>query len=86
MADIKFEQYLILYDYERIFRTNNAVSLKDCLVQYLDYTGNNRPLLRKALNGMETEQEMIELINAMTTYTIEHIFKIDKVVYEAKSQ
>ena len=86
MADIKFEQYLILYDYERVFCTNNAVSLKDCLVQYLDYTGNNRPLLRKALNGMETEQEMVELINAMTTYTIEHIFKIDKVIYEAKSK
>ena len=79
--EIKFEQYLILYDDESYFHTNNAVSVKSCLIQFLDYTGNNIPLVRKALNGMEKEKEMVDLINAMTNETIRYVYKIDRMIY-----
>lgn len=80
MAELKFEQYLILYD-DCYFHTDNAVSVKDCLIQFLDYTGNNVPLIRKALNGMETEKDMVDLINAITSEKIDCIYKIDKQIY-----
>lgn len=87
MADIKFEKYVILYDFgEHWFYTENAVSAKDALIQFLDHTGNNKPLIRKALNGMENEVEMVELINTMTSEYIARVYKIDKVVYNCQSQ
>ena len=87
MTDIKFEKYVILYDFEgRWFYTENAVSAKDALIQFLDHTGNNKPLIRKALNGMENEVEMVELINAMTPEYIARVYKIDKVIYNCQAQ
>ena len=87
MADIKFEKYVILYDFgERWFYTENAVSAKDALIQFLDHTGNNKPLIRKALNGMENEIEVVELINTMTSEDVAYVYKIDKVVYNCQAQ
>lgn len=80
-AELKFEQYLILYNDNCYFHTNNAVSVKDCLIQFLAYTGHNVPLIRKALNGMETEKDMVDLINEMTDEHISYIYKIDKQIY-----
>ena len=77
------EQYLILYDNDTVFHTKNAVSFKDCLIQFLDHIGENKPLIRKALNAMDTEKEMVELVNVMVEYEeIENVYKIDRVVYE----
>lgn len=81
MAELKFEEYLILYDDNCYFYTSNAVSVKDCIIQFLDYTGNNVPLIRKALNGLEEEKDMIDLINAMTDECIGYVYKIDKQIY-----
>ena len=81
MAKLNFEEYLILYYGNCYFHTSNAVSFKDCLIQFLDYTGNNVPLIRKALNGMETEKDMVDLINAMTDEHIGYVYKIDKQIY-----
>ncbi len=86
MADIKFEKYLILYNYDNYWYTDNAVSVKDCLIQFLDHIGDNKPLIRKALNGMETEAEMVDLINTMTTEDIGYVYKIDKVIYGQETQ
>ena len=85
MANIAYLKYLILYNYDNYWYTDNAVSVKDCLLQFLSYTNNNTPLVQKALNGMETEHEMVELINTLTVEDIQFIYKIDRVIYKEKS-
>ena len=82
-----FQKYIIIYDNGfSFFTTENAVSFKSCLIQFLDYTGNNKPLIRKALNGMETEKEMVDLINIMTSETIQYIHKIEQTIYEPQKK
>lgn len=86
MDRLKFEKYLIFYNVDEHFYTTNAVSFKSCIIQFLDYTGDNKPLIRKALNGMETEKDMVELINAMTNNYILRVYKIDKAIYDPSAE
>jgi hypothetical protein len=86
MADIKFEKYLIIYSDDALFYTDNSVSINDCLIQFLDYTGYNLPLIRKALNAMETDEEAIELIEKMTGEIIRAFYRLDKVIYKENTQ
>ncbi len=86
MADIKFEKYLIIYNDDALFYTENSVSTNDCLIQFLDYTGYNTPLIRKALSAMETDEEAIELIEKMTGEIIRAFYRLGKVIYKEKSR
>lgn len=75
------ETYLFLYN-EDFFIAENASNFKEAFIQFSKYTGTTGEIFLKALNGMETNEEMIKLYNHFSVcYTIEHVYKIDSVVY-----
>ena len=79
---MEFQSYLIIYNYDEMFKIDNAVSFKDCIIQFLSHTGDNTPLLVKALKGMDTEVEMIKLVTMMSGNTIQYVCKVEKTIYD----
>lgn len=74
-------EYLVIYD-DTEFRIIDAVSLKDCLIQLADYLGENTPLLIKALNGCETNDDMVLMFEHFARYDINDIRYLGNVVYK----
>ena len=75
------ETYLFLFN-EDFFIAKNVSKFKEAFIQFSKYTGTSDEIFLKALNGMETNEEMIKLYNHFSVcYTIEHVYKIDSVVY-----
>lgn len=76
------QHYLLIYDFDKCFESDNAVSVKDFLLQFLDYTGNNRDLIVKGLNGMTTDQEMVDFINMVTDRRINAVYQVSQTIYK----
>ena len=81
-----FKHYLLVYNFDKYFESQNAVSVKDFLLQFLDYTGNNHDLIVKGLNGMMTEQEMVDFINMVTDNTINTVHQISQTIYQKQGE
>ena len=79
---IAFKHYLLIYGFDKYFESENAVSIKDFLLQFLDYTGNNRDLIVKGLNGMTTDQEMVDFINMVTDNNVNAVHQISQTIYQ----
>lgn len=73
--------YLFIYNYDSFCCVKNAVSIKDAVIQFADYTGCNSLLFGKALKGMETDKEMIDLYNHFSCEHLNAVLKIDEVVF-----
>lgn len=78
--------YLLIYDFEHYFESDNAVSVKDFLLQFLDYTGNNRDLIVKGLNGMTKDQEMVDFINMVTDRRINAVYQVSQTIYKEEGE
>lgn len=75
------ETYLFLYN-DDFFLAANVSNFKEAVIKFSKYTGTTSEIYVKALNGMETNEEMIKLYNHFSyCYTIEHVYKIESVVY-----
>lgn len=79
------EKYLFVYNsnsYDNFFIAANVSNFKEAVIKLSNYTGTTGEIFLKALNGMETSEEMIRLFNYFAyCYTIEHVYKIESVVY-----
>ncbi len=74
------KNYLIMYDDEFSYYCE-AESVKNCLLQFLNYIGEARAVMIKALEGLSTEKEMVDFINITDISDIEVVYEINKAIY-----
>lgn len=80
------KKYLVIYNYgsngdsTELFE---ATSVKDCIIKFADYVGDNCELFRKALTGCsESDNDCVEMYKMFGAYLIKAIYTIGEVVYE----
>lgn len=78
-----FSHYILIYNSSYCFESNDVVSVKDFLLQFLNYTGDSCPLVAKTFDNMETADEMISFINEMTDFRIQKLLEVKQTVYSS---
>lgn len=79
------KKYLVIYNYgsngdsTELFETT---SVKDCIIKFAIYVGDDCELFRKALTGCESDNDCIEMYKMFGAYLIKAIYTIGNVVYE----
>ena len=76
------ETYLFLYDSYCSSFVCEANDFLDAIKQLAEYTGIHLPLFYKALKGMETKEDIIELYNYFSEgeYELNKIYIIKEVI------
>lgn len=79
--------YLFTYNYHEdencIIEAN---SFKDAVIQLAEYDGCKTPLFVKAMSGMDTDNEVMELFNRFSYRTVDKVYLIDSVVYSKDAE
>lgn len=77
--------YLFTFVDESVYEMKCGISFKDALWEMAKYTGESSELLLKALNGFEESDidGMVALFNHFAYHSIEKVYIIDEVLYEA---
>lgn len=78
---MKRTQYLILYNDNDVFFCE-ATNLCDCIRQLAGYTGDCSALFEKAINGLSETEDFIAMYNHFSSYRIERVYLIDKIIYD----
>lgn len=86
MAPINKKYYFTFTDGSFPYCAEDVKDFKEAMIKLIEYTGDNSSLLLKSLNGMTTEIEMVQLYNHFSTYTIELVFEIDKIIYPGETK
>ena len=81
------KDYLITYDEYGDYigyqvYTDKASSLKDLLINFAKYCGDDSPTFEKAIGAMVSVEEFIELWNRFSSTAICGIYEIDNIVYD----
>lgn len=82
MSDTK--QYLVLYEDwggNTDVKLFEAADVKDCIIQFAIYVGDDCELFRKALIGSESDRECIEMYGKFGNHDIDEIYTVDNVVW-----
>lgn len=74
------KQFLIIYDYDNHYLTSPVADIREAIGSFGEYTGTG-DLFRKALNGAETMDDMIQMFNHFSHYNIDAIYTIDEILY-----
>lgn len=74
-------KYLVILNNDYIYRSKTANSVKELILELADHTHDKTSLFVKALNGMETDEDMIKLYNHFSSAYITSIDEISKSIY-----
>lgn len=74
-------KYLVILNSDYIYRSKTANSVKELILELADYTHDKTDLFVKALNGMETDDDMVKLYNHFSSAYIVSIDEISKSIY-----
>lgn len=85
---MEMNKYLIIYETYNDEKTFvcEAVSLHDCIVKFAKYTGISCELFDKAIIGLSTDKDFIDMYNHFSQYDIDYIYQINKEIYCGKSK
>lgn len=75
-----------MYDTTENSVTISAENVKDCVVQFAEYTGDKSPLLLKALVGCDTVKDIVDIYNHFAYSEIKAIYKIDETLYRKEEK
>ena len=81
MNDTK--QYLVVYENradDTAVKLFEAADVKDCIIQFAIYVGDDCELFRRALIGCESDRECIEMYGRFGSCGIDEIYTVDNVV------
>ena len=73
-------KYLIVYDCDE-FVSIIADSLKDCIIAFADWCGDDSSLFEKAMSRMETTDEIVCLFERFSSTKIQSIMKVSETIY-----
>lgn len=77
-------EYLIIYNTDNSYAIIKAESFRAAVFGFAEYTGTViEPILKKALNAMNTPEELVKLYNRVTNYNeeIQKVYKIERQVF-----
>lgn len=77
-------EYLIIYGNDNSFTIIEAESFRSAVFGFAEYTGTViEPIFKKALNAMNTPEELVKLYNRVTDYNeeIQKVYKIERQVF-----
>lgn len=72
--------YLICYDYNS-YDFITAQDEKDCILSFAKHVGCDTKLFEKALKGCTNLQDCMDMYNHFSSYQIDKIAVIDKILY-----
>ena len=77
---VPVKQFLIFYDYDNHYLTPSVAGIREAIGLFGEYVGAG-DLFQKALNGVETMDDMIQMFNHFSHYSIDAVYTIDEVLY-----
>lgn len=77
--------YLICYDYNN-YDFITARDEKNCILSFAKYVGCNTKLFEKALSGCINLQDCIDMYNQFSSYQIDKIVIVDKILYDREAK
>lgn len=81
---MKLTYYLFEFVDGTYYDMTCAVSFKDAILEMSKYTGSGSELFSKCLKGFQGDdiQGMIDIFNHFSTYTIQKIYVVEKLLYD----
>lgn len=75
-------KYLFILSDETLFFTETAETFAMAINQLAVYTGTHTPLFAKAMKGMTSNKDMIELFNHFAYHGLQHVYEVQCALYE----
>lgn len=84
---MKSNKYLIIYKDKGYFPFfTEADDFKKAVKNLAEYTGTNDKLFFKAIDAMETEEEVVRLYERFSSFSIEIVYSVNCILFKTKKE